>query len=88
MEAAEPVESVDSVLVPPPSDHASAETVQRTLHDLFRPTTIVAVMHDLETARWYDRILVIGDGRIVDDIRVADHADAAVARVRTLLDKA
>jgi ABC-type multidrug transport system fused ATPase/permease subunit len=67
-------------------DRVSAETVQRTLREVFPATTVVAVMHDLETARWYDRIIVVGDGRIVGDLRVADGADDAIGRVRHLLD--
>ena len=67
-------------------DHASAELVQRTLRDHFSTTSIIAIMHDLDAARWYDRIVVVGDGHVIEDLPLGANPTETIARVRRLLD--
>jgi ATP-binding cassette subfamily B protein len=46
--------------------------IQRTLVRLMRGRTVVAVAHRLSTLTAFDRILVIADGRVVEDGTVAE----------------
>ena len=46
--------------------------IQRALTRLLRGRTVVAVAHRLSTLADFDRILVVDDGRIVEDGTVED----------------
>ena len=53
-------------------DTESEMEIQRALIRLMRHRTVVAVAHRLSTLAAFDRILVVNDGRIVEDGTVDD----------------
>lgn len=53
-------------------DTETEMAIQRTLVRLMRGRTVVAVAHRLSTLTAFDRILVIADGRVVEDGTVAE----------------
>ena len=48
-------------------DSASEAVVQAALDKLMKGRTVVAIAHRLSTLQNFDRIVVIQDGRLVDD---------------------
>ncbi len=48
-------------------DSESEEIVQHSLQELFEGRTVIAIAHRLSTLRAMDRIVVVEDGRIVED---------------------
>jgi putative ABC transport system ATP-binding protein len=59
-------------------DTASSRRFCQLMHDLStgQGRTILAVTHDPAVAAWARRVLVLRDGRIVHEVRPAEHADA------------
>ncbi len=58
------------VLLDEPTAHldpATERLVNEAIADLARGSTMIAIAHRLATVRWADRILVLDDGRIVED---------------------
>jgi ATP-binding cassette subfamily B protein len=48
-------------------DTESEQLIQAALDDLMKGRTVVAIAHRLSTLRRFDRIIVMDQGRIVDD---------------------
>jgi ABC-type multidrug transport system fused ATPase/permease subunit len=48
-------------------DSESEVSIQKALHELMHNRTVIAIAHRLSTLREMDRIVVIEDGRIVED---------------------
>jgi ABC-type multidrug transport system fused ATPase/permease subunit len=48
-------------------DSESEAAIQAALHDLMQDKTVIAIAHRLSTLRAMDRIVVLEDGRIVED---------------------
>jgi ATP-binding cassette subfamily B protein len=53
-------------------DSASESEIQRALEVLMRGRTVLAIAHRLSTVAKFDRVVVLGDGRIVEDGRPAE----------------
>jgi len=67
-------------------DMRTDETMQRIIRDEFKDFTVVAVAHRLQTVIDYDRILVLDQGRIVEDGAPQDLLADKYSRFRTLWD--
>ena len=47
-------------------DMATSDLIYRSVDDAFRNATIIAVAHRLEAVLHYDRLLVLGDGKVLE----------------------
>lgn len=66
-------------------DLAIRQRLLRTTRARFRDATLLCVTHDIEEALAFDRVLVVDDGRIVEDGDPRILAQAAGSRYRALL---
>ena len=61
-------------------DSTNAESVMRLIHEACRRgLAAVVVTHDAQLASWADRVVFLRDGRIVDQTRPAESAEAFLA---------
>ena len=67
-------------------DLQTDETMQRIIRDEFRDFTVVTVAHRLQTVVDYDRILVLDQGRVVEDGAPQDLLANKDSRFRNLWD--
>jgi ATP-binding cassette subfamily B protein len=59
-------------------DGRSEEDIRESLSRLMQNRTVIAIAHRISTVRQFDRILVIGGGRVLQDGSPADLAAALV----------
>ena len=68
-------------------DQTNEDLIFKNIIQHFFDRTIIASVHKLSVLKYFDRVLVMKHGRIVEDIQIEDVSDELLEKISTILDE-